>query len=332
MQFADRRLDNGLVAIGGIGEIAPGDTDRLMSVLVGLPSNEIHVLILNSPGGSVVAGESLAATVRQQKLAVLVGNDAVCASACFLLFAASAAKFYMPGARVGVHSAIGNGYETPGSMAMTTVMARSAAEMGVPDAVVGRMIRTPPGSIAWLSEAELASMGAKRLEPSSSPPPPSSPQPPAPPVASLPIPAVNASPERRGAVPADPSSPAFQQGLSDRTEWEQWFASLDGDVRQGADYWTGERSKRRPGSCAIGNPGFVQGCLTAKQKLSQPDYRRKAEPQYWWGWNSFGTQPQPMVTSTPRPIETLPSGRDQIPTDAECLQRFGVVCPPYLRR
>lgn len=330
MQFADHRLNNGMVVISGVGEIATGDSDRLISVLVTLPPNEVHVLALNSSGGSVVASQSLAATIRQFKLGVFVGNTGVCASACFIPFAASSAKFYVPGAHIGIHSATGAEYETPASMAMTTVMARTVAEMGVPDAIVGRMIRTPPGSIAWLGDAELASMGAKRIDlADATPSAPVAPIAPAPPVASLPnssVPATGLEP--RGKVPVDQSSPGFQQGLADRTAWERWFAGLGGDAQQGADYWTGERSKRRPGSCSVGTPEFQRGCLAAKQLLATPDVRRKADPQYWWGWNSYNVPaPAPVAAVSPPAPVGAPS-----PSDAECPQRFGVVCPPYMRR
>lgn len=97
MEFTDTRVDNDMVVIRATGEIQFGDTDRLMSVLVTLPAKEKHVLILNSPGGNIVASQSLASTIKQAGLGVVVGNVGVCASACFLLYAAAPVKFYMSG-------------------------------------------------------------------------------------------------------------------------------------------------------------------------------------------------------------------------------------------
>ena len=118
MEFIEKRLDNAFVAIFATGEIQPGDSDRLLSLLVTLPRKEKHTLVLHAPGGSIVASRSLAAIIKQEQLDVLVGNTSICTSACFVLFAASANKYYSSGAKVGIHSATGSNYETPNAMAM----------------------------------------------------------------------------------------------------------------------------------------------------------------------------------------------------------------------
>ena len=82
----------------------------------------------------------------------------------------------------------------------------------------------------------------------------------------------------------------FQDGASDRQAWEGWFNSLTGDTRAGAEYWAGQRSQRNPGPCeradALRSDDAITGCVTARQRLSVPDIRRKAEPDYRQGWNS----------------------------------------------
>ena len=287
MNFEEQRIDAKLVIISAEGEIRAGDSDRLMGILVALPKDEAHVLALNSLGGNIVASHSLAATIKQTGLGTLVTSKSSCLSACFIIFSSSSHKFYFPGAKVGVHSAIGGKVETPASMAMTTVMARSLADAGVPDAILGRLIRTPPGSMAWLSEADLMSMGATRLTEiqteSVSPPSSSGEQP----KKVVPL-AQSSAPSRAGTVPAEPSSQQFQQGLSARASWETWFSALPvGTYRDGAEYWTYERSKVRPGGCGPAASDFASGCLKAKSLLSSSDFERKTSPQFWWGWNSY---------------------------------------------
>ena len=288
MEFDTTRLDNNTVFIGASGLIETGDSERLMSVFLSLSHDGTNVLSLNSAGGSVVASEALAATIRRVRAQVMVGGNSMCASACFILFASSPNRYYMPGARIGVHSATREKYETMDSMAVTTAMARSAAEMGVPNAIIGRMVSTPPGGMAWLSESELASMGAQRLDPSvssttSQQPAQSTTGPSASSetTASVGVPGIR----HKDGTPKDDQSPSFQQGKIDRSSWEQWFSTLSGDSRLGAEYWTGERSKRQPGNC-VGTSDFAHGCRVAKAKLSVPDVKRKTDPQYWWGWNS----------------------------------------------
>jgi predicted aspartyl protease len=88
-----------------------------------------------------------------------------------------------------------------------------------------------------------------------------------------------------------PQTAAFQDGLRDRTAWEQYFAGAAGDFRDGAEYWSSQRSTPHPGSC-YGPAGehsgdWTAGCLGAKRLLTPTDVRRKSEPEYRAGWNSY---------------------------------------------
>jgi len=60
---------------------------------------------LNSAGGKLLEGVKIAAAIRDAKISTAVGEKAVCASACFLIFAAGNPKFAADGARIGVHKA-----------------------------------------------------------------------------------------------------------------------------------------------------------------------------------------------------------------------------------
>jgi hypothetical protein len=51
------------------------------------------------------------------------------------------------------------GRETVSSNAATVSMAKVAKELGVPPAIIGRMVVTPPNEMVWLSPQELQSMG-----------------------------------------------------------------------------------------------------------------------------------------------------------------------------
>lgn len=125
------------------------------------------------------------------------------------------------------------------------------------------------------------------------------------PAAAAPVPVVaNRVPpprrEPRAQVQPDPGSSAYEQGLADRRAWEDWFNGLTGDYRAGAEWWSGQRSKPRPGSCYGSNvQDWTAGCVAAQQRLATPDIRRKAEPQYWWGWNSHSLSATEVVTTPP---------------------------------
>ena len=72
--------------------------------------------------------------------------------------------------------------------------------------------------------------------------------------------AVNTPPDQK----IDSSASSFDQGLADRAAFEQWFASLNGDFRRGADWWAGHRSLPHAGTCngpaAAINQMFTIGC------------------------------------------------------------------------
>ena len=283
MTFTDGPISGGTVVVG-TGPIVVGDRAKLVTLLDGLPLQApAKIMLLDSPGGSVIEAERLADTVRSNRLSVgVVGTD-MCASACFLLFAASLDKFAQVGARIGVHSVSLNAIETMNTLAITTAMARDAAGYGVPAAIVGRMVTTEPGQMAWLSPDELRSMGTSLYFGNNGGPAPAPP------------PSASAGQLAAIAPPASlPPSSAFQEGLEDRRAWEAWFNSLPPAAHAGALYWSAQRGLRQPGTCTAPPPdlgaGMFEwgvGCIEAQKRLRPSDIRRKAEPDYRAGWNSL---------------------------------------------
>ena len=141
------------------GRIVPGDAARLVQALRGA---KFSAVLLNSPGGSVLEARDMARAIRALRVPVVVPDHAVCASACFMLFAAGRDKVAEPGAMIGVHSAsVSGGNETMDTLGVTTLMAREAAQYGVPAAITGRMVTTAPGQMAWLTRGELEQMGVR---------------------------------------------------------------------------------------------------------------------------------------------------------------------------
>jgi hypothetical protein len=99
-------------------------------------------------------------------------------------------------------------------------------------------------------------------------------QPPAPPVANI------------GSI--DPDFQAFAKGKRDRIGWENFFSGVVGDERDGAFWWTGQRSLKNPGSCSTGHTiEFQHGCEEAQVILGPTDLLRKTSPIYRSGWNSL---------------------------------------------
>lgn len=159
-------MKDGRIVILISGEITEGDSDAFKAAVKA--ANDAGKLVssvrLNSPGGNLYEGAKLADAVRFGKMATNVGHGATCASACFLIFAAGEAKFANYSAQIGVHGASDeNGAETVQSGAATVSMARIAKELGVPPAIIGRMVVTSPSDMVWLSPADLQSMGTSMV-------------------------------------------------------------------------------------------------------------------------------------------------------------------------
>ena len=123
-------------------------------------------------------------------------------------------------------------------------------------------------------------------------------------------------------------SPAssFDQGLADRAEYEQWFASLSGDFRRGADWWAGHRSLPRAGACngpaAAMNQQFMFGCEAAKTRLTSKDIKRKSDADYRRGWNSYTTGPSPPVPEIHAPTVEQSVPTESQATDADLVKRL----------
>lgn len=147
------------VEISISGNIAPGDAELLRTrIKAATDAGKLVTSVrLNSEGGNLLEGARLADVVRSAKVSTNVGQNATCASACFLIFAAGETKYAYVRARIGVHGASENGTE---SRKATMAMARIAEELTVPSSIIRRMVNTPPGDVTWLSLNDLRLMGA----------------------------------------------------------------------------------------------------------------------------------------------------------------------------
>lgn len=161
--------DNRAIFLHLNGPIERGDRsifDRVAAdALSRYPSATAVFFSLNSPGGSISEAAMIAEDVRRSDTPVVVMPHAQCASACFLIFASARTKLASRSAMIGVHSVIdgASGSEDTEAKAITTELARACAAVGVPPEIIGRMVSTPPGRVAWLSVSELASMDVRFL-------------------------------------------------------------------------------------------------------------------------------------------------------------------------
>jgi hypothetical protein len=289
MDFFTVKTPDGRLLLVAEGEIKEGDDRRLHDFVAALPAQtRLFAIGLDSPGGNLREGVYLADSIHSTGLPTIVSSRGMCASACFLMFAAGSPRMAAINARIGVHSASSDGEDNGPAQAVTTLMARKAAELDVPPSIIGKMVTTGPGDITWLTQQDLAAMHTTIMPslegnytPGSELVPGSAVQGTGPAQENRPSQA-DASFGRDGAAYAD--------GRNDRVAFEQWMNGLQGRASDGAHWWAANRS--RPGaSCQqapdAADPDFGAGCQDATRRLAQPDRRRLAEPNYRAGWNSL---------------------------------------------
>jgi hypothetical protein len=86
---------------------------------------------------------------------------------------------------------------------------------------------------------------------------------------------------------AAPGTSPFKEGLAERGAWETWTANLTGDAKAGALFWAAQRSLPHPSPCSTLAGEMQSGCLQALARLSSTDVKRKTDPDYRRGWNSY---------------------------------------------
>jgi len=158
-EITSSNLKDDTIEISISGNIVAGDAELLRTrIKAATDAGKLVTSVrLNSEGGSLLEGARLADVVKSTKLSTNVGQNATCASACFLIFAAGETKYAYVRARIGVHGASENGAE---SRKATKAMARIAEELDVPSSIIRRMVNTPPNDVTWLSLNDLRLMGA----------------------------------------------------------------------------------------------------------------------------------------------------------------------------
>lgn len=139
-----------------IGEIGSANDFELRRAL---RDHNISTIVLNSPGGSVFGGLSLAGIVGDRELRVYIPEGAVCASACaYIYFAGSERRAY---GDLGVHQFASSATDTPVQLgdaqqqtqAITAEILGFLREFDTPAFVAERMFRSP--EMYWFTPSEL---------------------------------------------------------------------------------------------------------------------------------------------------------------------------------
>src|SRR5216683_2167972 len=141
------------------GEVAEGDANRLKDIIKSSVDSGriVSGMRFNSSGGSLLESVRLAGLIQNAKIATVIANGATCASACFIAFAAGSQKFVGVTASVGIPGVSDGSGQDRGDAANS--LARVVKELGVPEAIVEKMLATRSDEIVWLTPDDLRAMG-----------------------------------------------------------------------------------------------------------------------------------------------------------------------------
>jgi hypothetical protein len=269
------------IIVSGRGPIVKGDVTRLEQALAAMPpAQQLSALALDSPGGNVVEGELLAQLIHARRLVVVIPSNSKCVSACFLLLAAAPRRLAAVDALVGVHSASEGGEETQAALAGTARMAKDAAALGVPPALIGKMVQTAPGRVEWLTAADLGLMNVSVFDDDTP--------------TAVRRTYVATGPRADRALPAAlrkaANPPDFSAGLEDRRDWDIWLAGLRGPFHDGAVFAQSQIGAQQPGSCSgpdsSSRGDFTAGCEAGLRRLAPVSAKLHGSPGYLAGWKS----------------------------------------------
>lgn len=147
------------------GPIQMQDADRLEQALgrVDALPHGAKVILLDSPGGSVLGGLAISAMFDRSETPIhtVVPDFATCASACAsLLLISGDYRTVEPGGRVGQHSCASNGVQ---DHECNEMLATHAVEHGVSHGSVAAFVTyVPPEDILWFSQNDLDCYGILR--------------------------------------------------------------------------------------------------------------------------------------------------------------------------
>ena len=139
------------------GDIVPGDDARLRNAYTQACSTYGHCperVFLNSPGGRIDIAIDVGSMIYKLKLDTVVGKTDVCASACFLIWAAGEVRVYFATSSIGVHGSRDlDGHATHDTDRAVADFMRA---IGVPNVIIDKMLQTPPTDMAWLTYQDVA--------------------------------------------------------------------------------------------------------------------------------------------------------------------------------
>lgn len=143
------------------GEIRSGDADKFSDAASRVKD---AIVILDSPGGSVLDGLAIGRIIRSKQYATAVPERTLCASSCALIWLAGAMRFAEPSSIIGFHAAyiykMGKPVETGAGNALVGSYLHS---LGFSDRAIVFVTSAPPQGIELLTRQKANTVGITYL-------------------------------------------------------------------------------------------------------------------------------------------------------------------------
>ncbi len=118
------------------------------------------VVVLNSPGGNLVAGLAIGRLVRLRAFATAVPDDALCASACALAWLGGTKRYLGPHSALGFHAAaVMHRGQAVESGVGNALIGSYLAQLGLSERAVIYITTPKPSDIQWLHPDDAKAVG-----------------------------------------------------------------------------------------------------------------------------------------------------------------------------
>lgn len=139
------------------GELVAGDEKKFAQAAL---QNDMAIVVLNSPGGSTLAGVEIGKAIRLKGFFTYVPADTVCASACGYAWLAGVQRYMEETSKIGFHASFiqenGVNRETGVGNALVGAYLNS---LGLSQYAIAYISSAPPDSMTWLTLQDAESVG-----------------------------------------------------------------------------------------------------------------------------------------------------------------------------
>jgi hypothetical protein len=141
--------ENGPDIIFVTGDLALGDEKKFIDVAL---SSGNAVVVLQSPGGNLIAGIEIGKAIHLKGFATYVPDNIQCVSACALAWLGGRIRYMSKTARVGFHAAyIDNGGQAAVSSSGNALVGAYLNQIGLPPPAIVYITEASPQGMQWLT-------------------------------------------------------------------------------------------------------------------------------------------------------------------------------------